>query len=820
MEIKPNSVYKQRYTIVRAMDGTPPGGLYLGRDMSLEQAVLIRFRQSPGGAGDQQFMQSAARLMEIQHPNIARVVDSFVEAGLQGLVMEYIPGDNLVTFIQQYGALTMPELEPWVQKLSHALTYLHSRKPAIVHGDIRPSNLILTPESDLILINYGMPELGGEPLPADQAAFTSPEREEKADMMTPSADQYALAATLYFLLTKQSPPSAYQRQVEGAGITPLHTLKTQIPSSLHPVMAKALALRPQDRHLSIKDFSLAFLSTGKAAAPQPVPYSPPAPVPQSAQPVPLVPPGMNAVPSPQQAVFVPRTSLQQGTPAAPKKRLPAALIIALVVIGIGALTGGFFLVRNLLRSGMSAATGDPSTWPTVTPKSATPTVELPTLAPTEAPGATSPSFPSESLIAYISNKGDGTSDQLWLMRIGVDEYGAPRVFDNVQLTEGGCNKSQPAWDPTGMYLVFVCDTGTEEQGKDLYVLDFSSENMTIEQITSMPGDETEPVFSPDATYLAWVNLGSVSPEQSVIFFSENMSDVEVIQQNLGEYSPSFSADGMHMAYVADEANGNFVIRVADRSDLYLSSEYFDPQLRQKSAVEVEWAPDGEKIAYTHFDPETYAMYIHLTTWTSRGDDDQQLTDSGGDWGASFSPDSQWIIFTSVRDGNEELYLMSADGTGEEINLTNSQWIDKDPAWFPVLAADRSGQNTENFELPTYPVRIEGTPTICGDDSFNASTQLCSYADDSFVEGENVIIIWNVLDFTPGTVLTLELYSENGEYITSDTMTEDGATTGFRYNVNETPLTAGNYYLEVYYDSTYYGRYWFSISPSSGGGGGE
>ena len=101
------------------------------------------------------FEREARLLMKIDHPSIVKVLDCFVEAGRQYLLIEYRSGQDLGQFIKQNGAQSEQKVLHWALEIVEILDYLHTQEPPIIHRDVTPDNLILNTDGSLVMIDFG-----------------------------------------------------------------------------------------------------------------------------------------------------------------------------------------------------------------------------------------------------------------------------------------------------------------------------------------------------------------------------------------------------------------------------------------------------------------------------------------------------------------------------------------------------------------------------------------------------------------------------------------------------------------------------------------
>jgi serine/threonine-protein kinase len=151
--------------------------------------------------------QKEARLQAaLNHKNIARVLDFFVENGRYYLVIEYVAGKVMRQVIKDVGACAELKAASWGLQIADALIAMHEREPPLIHRDITPDNIIVCSDNDLKIIDFGA---ANEIL--DQATGTIVGKqaympaEQFRGKATCASDIYALGGTLFFLLTGLDP---------------------------------------------------------------------------------------------------------------------------------------------------------------------------------------------------------------------------------------------------------------------------------------------------------------------------------------------------------------------------------------------------------------------------------------------------------------------------------------------------------------------------------------------------------------------------------------------------------------------------------------
>ncbi len=151
--------------------------------------------------------------MQLQHPGIPQLVDRWEEGETEYLVMEYIPGKNLQKYCENEG-LSEEKLLLFGEQICEILCYLHSRTPPVIHGDLKPENLLITERDRLYLLDFGSARCGevkSSRVQKGTAHFAAPE--QKQGTAAPQSDIYCLGEMLAFLLKDEKKPSKKVRRM-------------------------------------------------------------------------------------------------------------------------------------------------------------------------------------------------------------------------------------------------------------------------------------------------------------------------------------------------------------------------------------------------------------------------------------------------------------------------------------------------------------------------------------------------------------------------------------------------------------------------------
>jgi formylglycine-generating enzyme required for sulfatase activity len=295
MNLGEGAILNKRYRILRVLSNKGGMGvIYQAHDLNLNGTVVIkqsRFteqevrRQFPHLSANQirnqaeylrkAFEREAKLLFGLRHSALPRVIDYFATPdGNQFFVMEFIPGKDFAELLgdrlrQNQGPFPLDQVLGWAEQILDVLHYLHTNfDPPIIHRDIKPQNLKLMPNGQVILLDFGLAKgarsgmsvgksiLGGTPHYAPLEQINRKASQEK--QTDPRCDIYSLAVTLHELLTGELPPDAVERveaiaQGEPDPLRPAHEL---VPATLETVSAalqRAAAIFAKDRPATVAE---------------------------------------------------------------------------------------------------------------------------------------------------------------------------------------------------------------------------------------------------------------------------------------------------------------------------------------------------------------------------------------------------------------------------------------------------------------------------------------------------------------------------------------------------------------------------------------
>lgn len=216
-----------------------------------------------------EFLEEGRLLTRFDHPGIARVYDTVEENGTAYLVMELLTGSTMHALTTERGGkLSQDEVLQLLGQVPLALETMHLY--GLLHGDLKPENLILTEDGRLVLLDFGSAHrylTGSNKLRQLTPAFAAPEQvQDPPGQLGPFTDVYGLAVTLYALLAGKRPPPAQER-LAGAPLKNLLEYRPDLDIKLADGITRALELDPRRRPQSMKQLMYLLLGRTRLARP-------------------------------------------------------------------------------------------------------------------------------------------------------------------------------------------------------------------------------------------------------------------------------------------------------------------------------------------------------------------------------------------------------------------------------------------------------------------------------------------------------------------------------------------------------------------------
>jgi serine/threonine protein kinase len=727
MILERGALLNNRYRIVEILGQGGMGSVYRAVDENLGVEVAVKDNLFTTEEYARQFHREAIILANLRHPNLPRVTDHFIiENQGQYLVMDYIEGEDLRQRMDRIGLLSDEEVILIGSAICDALEYLSTRNPPVIHRDIKPGNVKISPHGQIFLVDFGLAKvlMDSQSTTTGARAMTpgySPPEQYGTARTDHRSDIFSLGATLYAALTGSIPEDALARAMDQADLTPVRRLNQRVSRRLATVIEKSLSVYPDERYQSAEEFKQALWSAlpnnrrknGEIIVPPP-PMVEDGPLdgdglPEPASAPELLPRAPNRSPLPRPISTPSGQGIESQRPKTrPRRRRRTnwGCILVFVFVGLILVAGSLLMYDPSLMYQVRAwiappvpvqpsatSTLTPAPTLTVTPDLPTPTIRplvklsttpspLPSLSPTPTPSQTplpTPTFtplPTDigggsGQIAFASDF-DGTPQ---IYTVNLDGSGLQKL---TSMVEGAC---QPVWSPDGMRLAFISPClANQDQYPDstIYLINRDGKGLTP-LLTGGLGN-FDPAWSPDGSQIAYTSLSNVKRPRVFLYTFADKSVKRLSDTYSRDKQPAWSPDGKQIAFVTDR-KGISQIWIMDQDGTNQKQFSYSTQYDSHP----DWSPDGKWILFTQMQTPAgiprvvvvpYGVSIQDYKEYPLGQDRVPMRD------ARYSPDGYWIAAEAWPDLGHKVYIMSSSGAGRTSLNTNSRG-DFDPDWEPI-----------------------------------------------------------------------------------------------------------------------------------------
>lgn len=249
-----------RYQLLQRFGAGGMAVIYRARDTLLDRYVaikILREDQAHGADFDRQFQNEARAAANLSHPNIVTVYDFGLDNGLPFIVMELVPGTDLKSLLRKRGRFSIEQGLPLIVQACAGIGYAH--RAGLVHCDVKPHNMLVTPDDRLKVTDFGIARALATLNPAERAdvvwgspQYYSPEQ-AAGHAPSPASDVYSLGVVAYEMLTGTLPFTASRPEelarlhLEAQPIPPSEYIP-DIPGALEEILLKVLSKEPAARY--------------------------------------------------------------------------------------------------------------------------------------------------------------------------------------------------------------------------------------------------------------------------------------------------------------------------------------------------------------------------------------------------------------------------------------------------------------------------------------------------------------------------------------------------------------------------------------------
>lgn len=256
--LTPQSILAQRYLIVQLAGRGGMSAIYQALDTQAGQRRVAIKEMSQQSLSEQERLEAVARFRQeahllgtLKHPNLPHIYDAFGTGGRSFLVMDFIEGQTLLQLLQQAGRpLHVDQVLYYAIQLCDVLAYLHQQQPPIIFRDLKPTNVMVTRDGHVYLIDFGIARFFKEGQPQDTVMLGSPgyapPEQHGSGQTTPRSDLYALGATLHCCLSNRDPYHAADRFT----FAPVRQFNPQVPGELDQLILRLLSIDENKRPFS------------------------------------------------------------------------------------------------------------------------------------------------------------------------------------------------------------------------------------------------------------------------------------------------------------------------------------------------------------------------------------------------------------------------------------------------------------------------------------------------------------------------------------------------------------------------------------------
>lgn len=245
------TVIEGKYEILKEIGRGGMSVVYLANDTHLNRNWAVKeVRKKGNGKNDEIVVNSllaeANMVKRLDHPALPRIVDIIDNGSTIYIVMDFIEGESLDKILNEYGAQPEDKVIEWAMQICDVLSYLHSQKPPIIYRDMKPANLMLKPNGNISIIDFGIAREYKEQNLADTTVlgtkgYAPPE--QYSGQTDPRSDIFALGMTMHHLLTGIDPRN-------GEPYAPVRQWNPELSEGIEAIINKCVEPAAENRYQS------------------------------------------------------------------------------------------------------------------------------------------------------------------------------------------------------------------------------------------------------------------------------------------------------------------------------------------------------------------------------------------------------------------------------------------------------------------------------------------------------------------------------------------------------------------------------------------
>jgi len=251
-----------KYEILKLIGSGGMSKVYLAMDKRLNKQWAVkeitkRARDMNNEVVIQSAIAEANMIKKMDHPALPRIVDIIENGDMIFVIMDYIEGETLGSVLREQGAQSQELVIEWALQLCEVLDYLHTRVPAIIYRDMKPDNIMLKPDGNVKLIDFGIAREYKEHKSSDTIGlgtrgYAAPEQFGGQAQTDARTDIYCLGMTMHHLLTGKNPSEPPYETY------PIRHWNPQLSTGLEAIVQKCINLNPDKRYQSCAELAYAL----------------------------------------------------------------------------------------------------------------------------------------------------------------------------------------------------------------------------------------------------------------------------------------------------------------------------------------------------------------------------------------------------------------------------------------------------------------------------------------------------------------------------------------------------------------------------------
>lgn len=269
--ISPGSYLLDHYRIIKEIGRGGMSTVYLAVDEFRNKSVAVKVALKENTIDFGSIVQSLNAEVDIMkrlaHPFLPRIYDVIEKPDMMVIIMDYIEGRTVKSIIEEYGAMTEDQVIKIGRQLCEALQYLHQMTPPIIYRDMKPGNIMMRPNGDVMLIDFGTAREFKERNLADTTClgtvgYAAPEQFGGMGQTDARTDVYGLGVTLYHLITNMNPSEPPYE------IKPIREINPTLSKQLECIIKKATQRDPNERYQSVEEMMYYLNNPSKVRVPK------------------------------------------------------------------------------------------------------------------------------------------------------------------------------------------------------------------------------------------------------------------------------------------------------------------------------------------------------------------------------------------------------------------------------------------------------------------------------------------------------------------------------------------------------------------------